>query len=117
MKKLILWTAAALLLMVGGPWAAVTFAADAGMAVCFLLFFAADPVFCAVAGAFAGQDIRRLWAVPLIAPAAFLTGTWLFFEMAEPAFVIYSGVYLLIGTAAMGIGALIKKHTTRKTGL
>ena len=114
MKKLFFWTAAALLLMLGGPWAAVTFAGDAGMAVCFLLFFAADPLFCAVAGCFAGQDPRRLWAVTLIGPAAFLAGTWLFFEMGEPAFALYAGCYLLIGTAAMGIGALIKM---RKTGL
>ena len=69
---------------------------------------------CAVAGAFAGQDIRRLWAVPLIGPAAFLAGTWLFFEMGEPAFLVYSGCYLLIGSVAMGISALIK---ARKTGL
>lgn len=114
MKKLFFLTVAALLLMVGGPWASVTFVGDAGMAVCFLLFFAVDPLFCAVAGAFAGQDLRRLWAVPLIAPAAFLAGTWLFFEMGEPAFLLYGGCYLLIGSAAMGISALIK---ARKTGL
>ena len=114
MKKLFLWSAAALVLMVGGPWAAVTFAGRAGMAVCFLLFFAADPLFCAVAGAFAGQDIRRLWAVPLVGPAAFLAGTWIFFEPGEPAFLVYGGCYLLIGSVAMGISALIK---ARKTGL
>ena len=114
MKKLLFWAVAVLVLMVGGPWVAVTFAGDAGMAVCFLLFFAVDPCFCAVAGAFAGQDIRRLWALPLTAPAAFLTGSWLFFEMGEPAFLMYAGIYLLIGSVAMGISALIK---ARKTGL
>lgn len=114
MKKLLLWTFAALIVMIGGPWTAVTFAGDAGMAVCFLLFFGADPAFCALAGAFAGQDIRLLWAVPLIPAGAFLAGTWLFFEMGEPAFLMYSGCYLLIGTVAMVISALIN---ARKTGL
>ena len=37
MKKLITWTMSALILMIGFPWLAVTFAGSAGMAICFIL--------------------------------------------------------------------------------
>lgn len=50
MKKLLLWTLAALALMIGCPWLAVTFAGTAGMAVCFLLFFGVNPLFAAICG-------------------------------------------------------------------
>ena len=33
-----------LFVMWGLPWLAVTFAGDAGMAVCFVLFFAINPI-------------------------------------------------------------------------
>lgn len=109
MKKLLLWTLAALALMIGCPWLAVTFAGTAGMAVCFLLFFGVDPLFAAICGWEAGKEIRTLWPLPLITAAAFLAGVWLFFEMGEPAFLLYGGVYLLIGIAAMGIRGLLRK--------
>ena len=109
MKKLAGWTAAAAVLMVGLPWLAVAFAGDAGMAVCFLLFFAVNPVFSAACGVAAGKNIKQLWALPVIAAGLFLAGVWIFFEMGEPAFLMYAGCYLLIGLAVMLICALVKK--------
>lgn len=106
MKRALLWTAAAVLLMIGCPWLAVTFAGTSGMAICFLLFFAVNPVFCAVCGFFAGKQIRQLWMLPLIVAILFLAGAWLFFDMGEPAFVQYCGTYLMIGTISMLIRAL-----------
>ena len=78
MKKLVGWTTAAVILMIGFPWLAVNFAGDAGMAVCFLLFFAANPLFSAVCGFAASGDIRRLWMLPPMTAGLFLTGTWIF---------------------------------------
>ena len=111
MKKVILWLAAAALVMLGLPWLAVTFVqGDAGMAVCFLLFFAADPVWSIALGVFSGKDIRSRWALPIVSAALFLAGTWLLFDRGETAFVLYAGIYLALGTAAMLITARIRKE-------
>ena len=112
MKKTLVWTLCAMAVMVGLPWLTVTFAGSSGMAVCFILFFAVDPLFSAVCGAAAGKDIRMLWSLPVIVAAAFLAGVWLFFEPGEPAFLLYGGCYLVIGTVAMLISAALR-HTVR----
>lgn len=101
MKKLICIIIATLILMLGCPWLAVTFAGTAGMAVCFVLFFAINPLFSAFCGVFAGKNIKKLWMLPIFNAGMFLVGTWLFFEMGEPAFWLYSGIYLIIGIFSM----------------
>lgn len=110
MKQLLLWSVAAGLLMIGCPWLAVAFAGSAGMAICFLLFFAVNPLFSAVCGGFAGRNIRQLWALPVITAGLFLAGTWIFFELAEPAFFLYGGCYLVIGSLAMLLSALLRRR-------
>ena len=80
------------------------------MAVCFILFFAVNPLFSAVCGAFAGKNIRQLWALPIITAGSFLAGVWLFFEMGEPAFLLYGGCYLMIGMITMLISAFMNKQ-------
>lgn len=110
MKNLFTWTISALILMIGFPWLAVTFAGSAGMAICFLLFFAINPLFSVMCGAFAGKNIKQLWALPIITAGLFLAGAWLFFEMGETAFLLYCGCYLIIGMIAMLISALMNKR-------
>ena len=109
-KNIILWLAASAVVMLAFPWLAVTFVkGDAGMAVCFLLFFAVNPIYCVIAGTFAGKDMRQLWSLPLVSAALFLVGTWIFFDMGETAFILYAAVYLALGIAAMLISTLFKK--------
>lgn len=110
MKKLTVWTLLAMFLMIGCPWLAVELAGSAGMAVCFILFFAINPIFSAVCGVFAGEDIKRLWSLPIIAAGLFLVGVWMFFEMGETAFLLYCGCYLMIGIIAMLISAFVNKR-------
>lgn len=110
MKKLITWMISALILMIGFPWLAVTFAGSAGMAVCFILFFAINPLYCAVCGAFAGKNIKQLWALPIISAGLFLAGAWIFFEMRETAFLLYCGCYLAVGIVAMLISTFVNKR-------
>lgn len=98
-----------MLLMIGCPWFAVEFAGDGGMAVCFLLFYAVNPIFSAVCGAYAGKNIKRLWTLPIVVAGLFLVGAWLLFEMGEKAFLLYSGCYLIIGVAAMLISSFVNK--------
>ena len=101
-KKLIGWLIGSAGVMLLLPWAAVTFAkSDAGMAVILLLFFAINPTYSIVLGIFAGKHMRVMWSLPVIAAVLFLLGTWIFFDPGEGAFVIYAGVYLVIGMVSM----------------
>ena len=114
-KNIILWFAVSAVVMLMVPWLAVTFVkGDAGMAVCFLLFFAVNPLYSVIIGAFAGKDIRRLWSLPVISAVLFLIGTWVFFDMGETAFILYAAVYLALGIAVMLISMLIRKKVQRQ---
>ena len=97
-KNFILWLAASAVVILALPWLAVTLVkGDAGMAVCFLLFFAINPIYFVVTGIFAGKDMKHLWSLPVISAVLFLIGTWVFFEMGETAFILYAVVYLVLG--------------------
>ena len=110
MQKLITWTMLAMILMIGCPWVAVEFAGSAGMAICFILFFAVNPLFSVVCGASAGKNIKQLWVLPIITAGLFLAGAWLFFEMGEIAFLVYCCCYLIISIIAMLISAFVNKR-------
>ena len=113
-KNIILWLAASAVVMLAFPWLAVTFVkGDAGMAVCFLLFYAVNPLYSVLIGAFAGKDIRPLWSLPVILAVLFLIGTWIFFDMGETAFILYAVVYLVLGIVTMLISMLIRKKSQK----
>ncbi len=113
-QSIILWMAASAVVMLAFPWSAVTFVkGDTGMAICLLLFFAVNPLYSVIIGAFAGKDIRHLWSLPAISAVLFLIGTWIFFDMGETAFILYAAVYLALGIAAMLISMLIRKKTQK----
>lgn len=100
------WLTGSAAIMLLLPWAAVTFVkSNAGMAVTLLLFFVINPIYAVVAGAYAGRTIKELWGVPFIAAILFLVGAWIFFDMGEGAFVIYAGVYLVIGLVSMFVSS------------
>ena len=109
-KNIIFWLAASVAVMLALPWLAVTFVTgDAAMVVCFLLFFAVNPVYSVAIGAVAGKNIRHLWSLPVISAAMSLIGAWIFFEMGEMAFILYAAVYLALGIAAMLISMFVRK--------
>ena len=113
-QNIILWLAASAVVMLMFPWLAVAFVkGDAGMAVCFLLFFAVNPLYSVLIGTFVGKDIRHLWSLPVISAMLFLIGTWIFFDMGETAFILYAAVYLALGIATMLISMLIRKKTQK----
>ena len=102
-KDFILWVVTSTVVMLELPWLAVTFIkGDAGMAVCLLLCLAVNPLYSVIIGAFVGKNIRHLWSLPVISPALFLIGTWIFFDMGETAFILYAAVYLALGIGAVG---------------
>ena len=113
MKKSIAVILALVMTMVGLPWATVTFAShDAGMAICFLLFFGLDPLCSLCVGMVAGLQMKQRWFLPVVNSALFLLGTWLQFEPGEPAFVRYAAVYLIIGLFAMAGTAFVTRKKT-----
>lgn len=110
MKEYITWTIISTILLIGVPWFSATFAGSAGMAICLLLFFAVNPLYAAVCGAYAGKNIKQFWTLPVVTAGLFLAGAWLFFEMGEPAFLLYSGYYLVIGITVMLISSFVNKR-------
>lgn len=87
------------------PFLAITFVkGDNGMAICFVLFYAINPLFSIYIGYTADK-----WIYLFINSLLFLLGTWIFFDMGEIAFVYYAIVYLLLGLIMMFI-----KHKRRR---
>ena len=100
MKKIAFGLVISALIMLALPWLAVTFVkGDGGMAICFLLFFAVNPIYSVIIGAYAGKDVRMLWSLPVLSAIFFLAGTWVFFDRGEMAckrlFQCINGVYSL----------------------
>ncbi len=91
------------------PLIVVKFAGSAGMVVCFVMFFAINPLLSVFIGISSGKDIRKRWYLPLVNSLVFLISAWTIFDMGEIAFVWYSLVYLLIGYIVMIITTLIYK--------
>ena len=113
-KYYIMWLILSIVVMFLLPWAAVTFVkGDAGMAACFMLFFAVNPLYSIVIGIFAGRNLKKMWSLPVISAVLFVLGTWIFFDMGERAFLMYAGIYLVIGIAAMFISTLISKRVLK----
>ena len=112
MKRYGLPTAAILLVMLLLPWLTVRFVpGDAGMAACFALFYAVNPLLAAGLGVLAA--LRRQWWWPLAVAAAFMAGVWLVFAPGEMAFLLYAGAYLALGLAVMGVTRLALKMKER----
>ncbi len=111
MKKNILTSLiSSAVLMILIPFLAVTFAkSDAGMAICFILFYAINPIFSLINGVWA-TPFKKMWCLPIIPPIFFLAGVWIFFELGEPAFLIYAIAYLVLGYISALITALIKSR-------
>ena len=113
LKGLMPWLLISAVIMLGLPWLAVTFVkGDGGMAVCFILFFAVNPVYAVVSGIYAGMDMQRMWALPVITAVLFLAGTWIMFDIGETEFILYALIYLGLGTGAMLISGAVKKKRT-----
>lgn len=108
-RIIMMWLAATVAVMFALPFCVARFApADAGMALCMMLFFIVNPVYSAILGFRCGRDVRQMWSLPLISSIAFLAGTLLFFDIREVWFIIYAATYLAIGWVAMGINRYLK---------
>jgi hypothetical protein len=82
---------------------------DAGMAICFLLFFVINPLYALFVGAFAGNHIKVLWSQPILSSLLFFLGVRLALEMDIGTCTLFASVYLALGLLAMGLSWLIRK--------
>lgn len=111
-RVIMVWLAVTVAVMFALPFCVARFApADAGMALCMILFFIVNPIYSAVLGYRCGSNVRLMWNLPLVSSVAFLAGTLLFFDIREVWFIIYATVYLIIGWTAMGISRYLNNRT------
>ncbi len=75
--------------------------ADAGMGLCFLLFFLLNPILIIFLGIISGTEIRKLWWIPVASAAVFP----FFFAIAVQELIVelffYSAIYLSAGVLSM----------------
>lgn len=110
-RVIITWIAVTVAVMFVFPLAVAKLASEcSGMVLCMILFFIVNPIYSAILGFRCGMNIRQMWHLPLVSPIAFLSGTWLFFDIKEVWFIIYASVYLIIGWTAMGISKYLNSR-------
>lgn len=110
-KVIIAWIVVTVAVMFVFPFAVAKLASEcSGMALCMILFFIVNPIYSAILGFRCGKNVRQMWNLPLVSSVAFLTGTWLFFDIKEAWFIIYATVYLIIGWTVMGISNNLNKR-------
>lgn len=109
MKKLLLAAALCLLVLFFPPLLSVLFAGTNGMAICFILFFAVNPVFFALLGLFAARSVKTRWYLPVLAAAVYVLSMWVLFTPTETAWLLYAVIYLFIAIAVGLVAALVKK--------
>ena len=110
-KTLLLWAVSAIIIMLVLPWMAVNFvSAQAGLTVCFLLFFIVNPIYAVTVGVAAGRNIKSLWYQPAVTSVLFLIGIGVFFETIDSAFIMYAFSYLVLGMLAAVISGVVRKR-------
>lgn len=114
MKKNIAAVVAMFVIMFGLPWAAVTFApSDAGMAICFVLFFGVNSAVSMFVGIFSGLAVKQRFWLPLVNAAIFLLGVWTVFDWGNPDFYGFSIAYLVISLFSM-VAAIVVVRNIKK---
>ena len=83
--------------------------ADAGMAICMILFFLLYPLLSILLGALVSRDMKHFWWMPLVSALSFP----LLFSLAMGGMVwelfAYSLIYIFLGYAVSGLLLIIKK--------
>lgn len=111
MKKNVYWLTISAFIMFALPWIdVVSVPNDTGMIATIVLLFVVNPLYSIAVGMFAGKNIKTSWWFPAITAIFFLIGSWIFFEMYEPAFLLYCGGYLIISIVSMFISAYVKNR-------
>ncbi len=104
------WYLISLAVMWGLPWVSVKFApADAGMAICLILFYVINPLYSVMIGYIAASGETDVWVLPCASANMFLFGTWIFFDMHEITFIVYALIYIVIGYGTMAVTKIMNR--------
>lgn len=114
MKKLLLALLPSLLMLFFPPLLAVLFAGMNGMAICFILFFAVNPVFFAALGLFCTSAFKTRWYLPILSAAVYVLSMLILFDPRETAWFIYAGLYLFVSLAVGLTAAVVKKIKSKE---
>ncbi len=116
MKKNLLLLGITAVIMIGLPGLAVALLPpNAGMLVSVAILFGFDPVWSAILGFLAGEEIKKHWFLPLAAALLFLVGGFLFLSKDPTAFLGYAAVYCIISTLVMLAASYFFRKTEKKT--
>lgn len=107
MKKSIKWVIFSFIVLFILPLLAAKFAGPSGMALCYIMFFAINPIFFIAEGIASGKAIKKFWYMPFGSALIYLLSMWIVFDMGESAFLLYAGTYFAIGTIVMLITSAI----------
>ena len=114
MKKSIKWVILSFIVLFILPFLAAKFAGSSGMALCYIMFFAVNPIFFIAEGIAAGNCIKKYWFMPLDSALIYILSMWIVFDMGESAFLLYAGTYFAIGTIVMLITSATCYVATKK---
>lgn len=106
MKRNVAWVVLSAVFLFIPPFLTARFAGTSGMALCFVMFYAVNPIFFAAEGIACGKNIKKHWFLPLVSALIYLFSMWLMFDAGETDFILYAGIYLSIGTVMMLIASL-----------
>lgn len=74
---------------------------DAGMSLLIILFLVLNPATVIILSIMAGKDIKKLWWTPILSAVIYPICCSIVFEVMVVELLVYSGLYLGIGTVAM----------------
>ena len=86
---------------------------DVGMALLIVLFLILNPATVIVLSIMAGTDIKKLWWTPVLTAVVFPVFCAIVFKETVVELLVYSGLYLGIGTVAM-LGAYFGNQRMQK---
>ena len=91
------------------------FAGTAGMAICFILFLAVNPVYFALLGIFCSRSVKTRWYLPPVSALIYVLTMCVVFTFTETAWYYYAAIYLFISLAVGAASAIIRKIKTKET--
>ena len=81
------------------------------MGVMMLMFFVVNPIATAVVNSMIGNDIKKLWWMPMMFCIVFLLLYWLVLREIILDLIVYAIMYLIIGLIFMLVSSFIAKKT------
>lgn len=110
-QKYLLWLAISAVIMILFPLAAVYLVkGDAGMAACYFLFFALNPLYFVIMGIGASYHMKQMWSLPLVTAVLFVASSWVIFTFGDVAFLLYALLYTIMSMVAMVVFRFLRKH-------